>query len=104
MAKCLQYSDTSFDSSGQEYERYFANELELSTCGDGAGQQIILTGTEYVRLKNNAAENFLSSLFDPSYISTADYEMIFMLGFTTPLFAYFVAWGYQTVISFMTKH
>lgn len=104
MAKCLQFSNTSIANGGQEYVTYFADELDLSTCGNGAGQQVILTAAEYVRLENNGAENFLSSLLDPSYISTADYEMIFMLGFTTPLFAYFVAWGYQTVISFMTKH
>jgi hypothetical protein len=63
-----------------------------------------MSSAEYEILSNNVAETFLSTLLDPSFITSEQYQMLFMLGLTTPLFGYIVAWGYQTVIGFMTKN
>lgn len=104
MASCLEYKGQETSSSGEVFEVYYAQLRDVATCNSIPDTQIVMDNTEYQGLINNAAESFLTALIDPSYLSTADYELIFMFGFTTPLFAYFVAWGYQTVISFMTKY
>jgi hypothetical protein len=104
MPKCLVYSDTFTDGGGVTRESYFAQLQEISTCANSPDQYVILTSSEYTTLQENGVENILTAFIDPSYITQAQYETLFMLGLTTPLFAYFVAWGYQTVISFMTKN
>jgi hypothetical protein len=103
MPKCLEFANN-FSESGTDYVAYFATELDVSSCSTVDGNNIILSSAEYEILSNNVAQTFLTELFDPSFITTEQYQMLFMLGLTTPLFGYIVAWGYQTVIGFMTKH
>jgi hypothetical protein len=46
---------------------------------------------------------FLRAFIDPSFFETSQYVQIFNLGFSLPVLAYIVAWGYQVVINFATK-
>jgi hypothetical protein len=104
MPKCLEFSHNTTDSNGQEYSVYLNNSLSVETCGDSnLNESVIMTGAQFSDLKNFGGENFLTALMDPSYISTADYQMIFMLGLSTPLLGYMVSWAFQTVINFITK-
>lgn len=45
----------------------------------------------------------VEDLFNPQFVTTEQYQMIFSLFFSLPLIVYLVAWGYQTVINFATK-
>jgi hypothetical protein len=104
MPQCLTFSHNTTDSNGQEYAVYLADFNELGTCGDSSiDEHVIMSGMEFIKLQSSGAENFLTALMDPAYISTGQYQMLFMLGLTTPLFGYFASWAYQTVINFMTK-
>jgi hypothetical protein len=103
MPKCLEFSHT--DTSGaQSLDVFYSSELDLVNCASFANSDVVMSPTEYEALLNNASETFLTHLFNPSFITTDQYQMLFMLGLTTPLFGYIVAWGYQTVISFMAKN
>jgi hypothetical protein len=105
MSKCLTFSHITTDTNGQEYSVYFNDFNILETCGDSSiNDHVVMSGMEFIKLQSSGAENFLTALMDPSYISTGQYQMLFMLGITTPLFGYFVSWAYQTVINFMTKN
>lgn len=104
MAECLRFYQTTIGSNSQSYDVYYSETYDIETCTTIANSKVILNPYEYESLVDSSAGEVLRVLTDPSMISTTDYEMLFMLGLTTPLFAYFVAWGFQTVISFMTKN
>jgi hypothetical protein len=103
MPRCLQFSNDFTSTDGTTYVVHYGTELALETCSTVDGNNIVMSSAEYEILSNNVAQTFLSELFDPSFITIEQYQMLFMLGLTTPLFAFIVAWGYQTVIGFMTK-
>lgn len=44
---------------------------------------------------------FLERIFDPSFLSPENYQVLFSLGFSMPLVAYLTAWAFQTVVSFI---
>ncbi|MCG7553290.1 hypothetical protein [Pseudoalteromonas sp. Of11M-6] len=63
--------------------------------------------TGFVLLEPNEYQQFLlgSSLFDPSAITQADAQMLFMAGFSLVILCYLVSWGYGTVINwFRPEH
>ena len=59
--------------------------------------------TGYVLVTPQDKIAFLERIFDPAFLSPADYEMLFSLGLSTPVLAYLVSWAFQTVISFISK-
>lgn len=59
--------------------------------------------TGFVLLESSDSLPMLTQLFDPAYLSTADYGQLFWLGVTVPLLGYITAWAFQTVISFINK-
>ena len=46
---------------------------------------------------------FLERIFDPAFFTAEQYQMLFQLGFVTPVLAYLLAWAFQTVINFLEK-
>lgn len=46
---------------------------------------------------------FLERIFDPAFLTQAEYEMLFTTGLTLPILAYLTAWAFQSVISFLNR-
>lgn len=47
---------------------------------------------------------FLERIFDPAFLSSADYQTLFMTGLTLPLICYLTAWAFGSVINFLNKN
>lgn len=82
--------------------------MAICAIPDASGTlQVVDTALEYcsgyVLLEPVDSANILHQLLDPAYLSTAEFQQIFMLGMTLPMLAYLTAWGYQSVINFATK-
>lgn len=63
--------------------------------------------TGFVLLEPSEYQQFMlgSSLFDPSVISQAQAQTLFMAGFSLVIISYMVAWGYGAVINwFRPEH
>jgi len=82
--------------------------MALCTQQDANGY-LVVTNTPlsecsgYVLLESHDSLPMLTQLFDPAYLSAADYSQLFWLGVTLPLLGYVTAWAFQTVISFINK-
>lgn len=46
---------------------------------------------------------FLERVFDPAYLSSDDYQALFLTGLTLPLICYLTAWGFGQVIHFLNN-
>lgn len=46
---------------------------------------------------------WLRAFIDPDFLDTAQYQILFVSGFSLPMICYLVAWAYQSVINFATK-
>lgn len=65
--------------------------------------QTVENCTGFVLLESGDSLHFIERLFDPNFLTAADYQTVFQLGMTMPLLAYITAWSFQTVINFATK-
>ncbi|CAM5223301.1 hypothetical protein RLON56S_01579 [Alishewanella longhuensis] len=57
----------------------------------------------FVLLESGDSLPMLTQLFDPAYLSTAQYSELFWMGVSLPLLGYVTSWAFQTVISFINK-
>lgn len=65
--------------------------------------QTVENCTGFVLLESGDSLHFIERLFDPNFLTAADYQTVFQLGITMPLLAYITAWAFQTVINFISK-
>lgn len=82
--------------------------MALCAVPDATGALIVVDSTVqdctgFVLLENGDALHFLERLFDPNFLTVADYQTAFQLGISLPILAYVTAWAFQTVINFISK-
>jgi hypothetical protein len=65
--------------------------------------QTVENCTGFVLLESGDSLHFIERLFDPNFLTAADYQTVFQLGMSMPLLAYVTAWAFQTVINFISK-
>lgn len=46
---------------------------------------------------------FLERIFDPAFLTQADYATLFQLGISLPIIGYLTAWGFGAVINFINS-
>lgn len=82
--------------------------MALCAVPDATGALIVVDATVqdctgFVLLESGDSLHFIERLFDPNFLTAADYQTVFQLGMTMPLLAYITAWAFQTVINFISK-
>jgi hypothetical protein len=59
--------------------------------------------TGYVLVTPDDKIAFLERIFDPNFLSADNYQLLFSLGFFTPVLAYLTAWAFREIIVFIEE-
>lgn len=57
----------------------------------------------YVLITPDDKIAFLERIFDPNFLSAENYQLLFSLGFFTPILAYLCAWAFREIIVFIEE-
>ncbi|MBJ92451.1 MAG: hypothetical protein CL577_07595 [Alteromonadaceae bacterium] len=82
--------------------------MALCAVPDATGALIVTEATVenctgFILLESSDSLHFINQLFDPNFLTEADYSLLFQLGVSMPVMAYLVAWGFQVVINFLSQ-
>lgn len=82
--------------------------MALCAVPDATGALIVTESTVenctgFILLESSDSLHFINQLFDPNFLTVADYQTVFQLGMSMPILAYITAWAFQVVINFATK-
>lgn len=80
--------------------------MALCAVPDSSGALIVTPSsvencTGFILLESADSMHFINQLFDPNFLTEADYSTLFQLGVATPILAYLGAWAFQIVINFL---
>ncbi|NRQ42607.1 hypothetical protein HRH59_08465 [Rheinheimera sp. YQF-2] len=82
--------------------------MALCAVPDATGALIVTQATVenctgFILLESADSMHFINQLFDPNFLTEAEYTVLFQLGVTMPVMAYLVAWGFQVVINSLSE-